>query len=811
MAKMRRLPSSLILICLLGLLLALPAPAFAQAAAPPATPTLPAAAEALRAALVQVQMQQPYDLPAAQAALAAARQSYDTTFAAAFAATAPQAAQRIEAGFAEAERALNSSAAPALAAARAAIWTGLLDAAHQSLLAALAAGDAAAAQSWLQVREYRQATRFLRPAADATLALQQLAAGAVAPDYALQAARADLLDAYQARLAAALQDVTAADVQGFSARRAEAAALAQGYFAILAPAYAEQRGAAAAEAAAEQFSQLVTTAVAGEPVSPALQAVEGTLDGFRAAPLSPAQQARRGAQLLRFLALVPVEYGRGVRGSQVTSDLELREAIAFAEAARGAFGDLQPDLTALDAEAAAQASQALADLEQTLTTVAAQGVAVDAGNLQAAVDALLADLQALMPAAWQQHDSAADFDVIGATLDQMQAAVAAGDYARAESARLEAYAILESGPEARLVAFAPQTIAPIEGLFWYGEGDYAGLAALLERSAPLAAVTANRQALDTQLADAAAALSGQASPTAMALNAAILVFREGLEAVVILAALTASMIGARRIYRKPMALGVFLAFLASGLTWWLMQTVLFAFRGYGEKLEAVVSLLAIGVLLLITNWFFHRVYWTDWMAELHSRKKTLMGGALAGQMLGFLTLGFTSVYREGFETVLFLQALVLDAGIWPVLQGTALGLAAVFTAGWLTFKLQSRLPYKRMLVWTGVLIGAVLLVMVGNTAHVMQLVGWLPVHPLRWLTLPYWVGMWFGTYATWEGLLLQGAAALFVIGSYLAAEALSKRKPSPAAASAAHPHVRESDASAPALTLAQTSLGEPGA
>ena len=101
-----------------------------------------------------------------------------------------------------------------------------------------------------------------------------------------------------------------------------------------------------------------------------------------------------------------------------------------------------------------------------------------------------------------------------------------------------------------------------------------------------------------------------------------------------------------------MALGVALAFVASALTWWLLQTVLFAFRGYGERLEAVVLLVAIGVLLLITNLFFHRVYWTDWMAELHSRKSSILGGAVAGQMLGFLTLGFTSVYREGFETVL---------------------------------------------------------------------------------------------------------------------------------------------------------------
>jgi high-affinity iron transporter len=137
-------------------------------------------------------------------------------------------------------------------------------------------------------------------------------------------------------------------------------------------------------------------------------------------------------------------------------------------------------------------------------------------------------------------------------------------------------------------------------------------------------------------------------------------------------------------------------------------------------------------------------------------------------------LGFTSVYREGFETVLFLQALVLEADLWVVLQGVLLGLAAVLGVGWLTFGLQSRLPYKRMLVWTGVLIGAVLLMMVGNTVHVMQRVGWMPIHPISGLEFPYWFGMWFGLYATWEGIGLQAAAAVFVIGSYLIAERVQR-------------------------------------
>ena len=51
-----------------------------------------------------------------------------------------------------------------------------------------------------------------------------------------------------------------------------------------------------------------------------------------------------------------------------------------------------------------------------------------------------------------------------------------------------------------------------------------------------------------------------------------------------------------------------------------------------------------------------------------------------------------------------------------------------------------------------------LVVLVGHTVQTMQAVGWMPVTPVEGLTLPYWAGIWFGVFPTWEGLLLQGAA-----------------------------------------------------
>jgi len=67
-------------------------------------------------------------------------------------------------------------------------------------------------------------------------------------------------------------------------------------------------------------------------------------------------------------------------------------------------------------------------------------------------------------------------------------------------------------------------------------------------------------------------------------------------------------------------------------------------------------------------------------------------------------------------------------------------------------------------------------VLVGHTVQTMQVVGWLPVTPVEGLTLPFWAGMWFGVFPTWEGFLAQGAALVFVLGSYVAAEALRSRR-----------------------------------
>ncbi|BDP41894.1 iron permease [Deinococcus aetherius] len=725
-------------------------------------------AETLRSRLADAQIEVTFDRAQAaglvrEAGLAAAE------LRPALAAVNPKAAGDVEAALNDAVRAAKAGDEAGLAAARARAWTALLGGTYTGLEASIRSGDAASARDWLAAREFRTASAFTRLSADATGAVEALGAGKLTPQATLEAVRADVLDGYQARLGGALRDLETAQARGWRTRSAEQAALARGYFALLAPAYREQRG-------AERLARLEAD-LAALPAS--LPRVQADLGGFRAAPLSAVELRARAGQVTRFLALVPVEYGRGVKlsgGSPVvTSDLEVTEARTFLTGARAAFTDLAP-LLPRGADAAGLRA-GFAGLEAGLNRAAAHDGAPAPSSIEADVNALLGQVRTAFPAAWQAHDASADLGVIRTQLDAVVSAAEGGDWAAAETARLDAYATLESGAEARIAVFAPDLKLRLENLFWNGQRPD-GLARLIRERGTPAAFRETRAALEDGLRETARMLGTEVAPAAVATNAGVIVFREGLEAVLILAALMGSLRRPEvKHLRRPMWLGAAGAFLATAVTWFVLSGTLGLFARYGEKLEAVVSVIAIAVLLLIMNWFFHQVYWTDRMAAFQKHKHGLTVGGVAqtGQWIGLAVLGFTSIYREGFETVLFLQSLVLQSGAAPVLTGTGLGLVSVIGVGVLVFALQARLPMKKLLVWTGMMICAVLAVMVGNTVHVLQLVGWFPVHPLGF-EFPSWASLWLGVYPTWEGIIAQVVAAVAVVGSYFAAEAVKTRQ-----------------------------------
>ena len=257
---------------------------------------------------------------------------------------------------------------------------------------------------------------------------------------------------------------------------------------------------------------------------------------------------------------------------------------------------------------------------------------------------------------------------------------------------------------------------------------------------------------------------------AVILNTSLIVFREGLEAILVLAAITASFIGAQAHLRKAVFQGAGWAFLASITTWFVVTSIIDAIDAPMLHIQAATGLLAIVVLLVIMNWFFHNIYWTGWITHHNQRKRALLSSG-KNTLLGMVLLGFSAVYREGFEIVLFLQHIRLNMGTPTVIGGVLIGLAFTVVIGVVTFLTKHKLQYKRLLIVTGLMLAMVLVVMVGEEVQEMQQAGWLAVHAVD-IAIPDWVGMWFAVFPNIEGLVAQGIALVLVIGSYIVSRTL---------------------------------------
>jgi high-affinity iron transporter len=279
------------------------------------------------------------------------------------------------------------------------------------------------------------------------------------------------------------------------------------------------------------------------------------------------------------------------------------------------------------------------------------------------------------------------------------------------------------------------------------------------------------------------------------LDIAVLVFREGLESILVLAAITAGL--SRSTTQGNRALPIFLGassgFLATLITWCIVRGIVqdISTQVSYLVLQAATGLLAVVVLLIVMNWFFHKVYWGGWITAHNRQKKRILESAETGAapglvFWGLVLLGLTSVYREGFEVVLFLQSYYLQLGGWTVLYGSLLGLGLTLIVAIITFWLHQRMPYRKMLIVTGVMLGVVLLVMVGEEAQEMQQALWLPTTTIPALkgVLPDWAGVWFSLFPTVETIAAQVLAAGLVVGSYFISGKMTSRpqaEPEPAA------------------------------
>lgn len=284
--------------------------------------------------------------------------------------------------------------------------------------------------------------------------------------------------------------------------------------------------------------------------------------------------------------------------------------------------------------------------------------------------------------------------------------------------------------------------------------------------------------IDRELAD-----KGVAAPAlAFGFSFAIL-FREGVEAVLIIAILLGSLAaGAASNYKRPLGYGVLAALGATALTWVLASAVLEIAPLNRELLEAATALLAVAILVAVSFWLIARL---DQRRRMEFMRARLASAMAVGTAAAFAGLGFTAVYREGFETVLFYQALTIYAAgleLWIAL-GAVAGAVALAGVAYAILRLGKKLPVKPMLVAGASVLLVLSVTFAGNAVRSLQSADVVAITPVEagWARLPVFAAELTGIHPTREGLAVQGVLlAVFALGAVYAfgvAPARARREP----------------------------------
>jgi high-affinity iron transporter len=487
--------------------------------------------------------------------------------------------------------------------------------------------------------------------------------------------------------------------------------------------------------------------------------------------------------LARCVKLVPREYSHGVTDGKLIIPLEFREATQFAGQSQTLVNQLAPvwkqEQPQVYAQYRPELTEKLSNLQNSLANFAAQD---DLENQSKQISAILEDKFKI--AARRAGDSG---DVIDETVLEVRtalgsslAAAQSDQWESAESQRMDAYTAFDTEIEARVLPRDPDLAMKAERSFLAGDGYQLGIKALLDRRAPMDQLEAAYERALAALAQCTEMLKVAVSPTTIGFTAFTIVAREGLEAIIILAALMAGLRGAEYAStRKGIASGAWMGLLVTAITFWLSRTIIHSLTRFGEKLEAVVSVFAVIILFIVTNWVFHRVYWVGWNSKLRSLSKSAQDvSSTRWEWLALLGVGFLTVYREGFEMALFLQSLLLEGSKFAVIIGSGVAVIFLVLIGALTFRFGVKLPYRKLMVLTGALVVSIMVTFIGSTVRLFQTVNWMPIHPVYSIHLPNWAGLWLGLYPSWEGLLIPPLALVYVGGMWLFNRWRSRKKES---------------------------------
>jgi len=296
------------------------------------------------------------------------------------------------------------------------------------------------------------------------------------------------------------------------------------------------------------------------------------------------------------------------------------------------------------------------------------------------------------------------------------------------------------------------------------EREMMGLRSAITDGQPADAVAAQVGRIDGLLDRAQDKLSSEGlSPATAFASSLLILLREGLEAILVLAAIVAFV---RKTGRRDALAYVHLGWIAAlvlgALTWWAASTVISISGANRELTEGVTALIASAMLLYVGYWLHSKSYANAWQHFIRDQVNAALD---KGTLWAMAVISFLAVYRELFEIVLFYQTLWVQAGAAgpsaahsAVLAGIAAAAGLLALLAWVILKYSVRLPLGPFFSATSGLLALLAVVFAGNGVAALQEAGVIAANPIRFISVPL-----LGLHPTLQGVTAQAAALGLVL------------------------------------------------
>jgi high-affinity iron transporter len=296
------------------------------------------------------------------------------------------------------------------------------------------------------------------------------------------------------------------------------------------------------------------------------------------------------------------------------------------------------------------------------------------------------------------------------------------------------------------------------------EREMMALRSTIGANAPADSVAASIGRIQALLDRADEKLSGDAlSTTAAFVSSLLILLREGLEAILVLAAIIALVMKTGRRDALAWIHGGWIAAVVLGIfTWFLARTVISISGANREMTEGVTALLAAVMLLYVGYWLHNKSNTKAWQRFIREKVDNALGKGTLWTLAG---ISFLAVYRELFEIILFYETLFSQAGPagkQAVLGGIGAALVLLAIIGGAILKFSVRLPIGPFFAATAGLLALMAVVFAGNGIAALQEAGVVHATFVNFISVPL-----LGIHATLQGLIMQGIVLALVSAGVL--------------------------------------------